>query len=288
MRIYLSIAVGAAMLAAALNAGGCVSKPEYDKVMAGNRRLKMSLDKSLAAQRDLAAKNERLDADLAARKRDLDAAQSQLGQLQTDNGQMRTALETAQQTIDRLKGRPTTIVMRQLPPQVDKALTEFAAKHPDLVEYLPKYGMIKLKADLTFALGSDTIKPNAAQALAAFAQVVNSPAAAKFYIYIAGHTDDVRIAKKETRDRHPTNWYLSVHRAVAVQMALSKALVASYRIGVMGFSQYHPIDPNKPGGKGNATNRRVEIWIVPPGRFLTAESGESGADLTPKAPAITK
>lgn len=288
MRIYLSIAVGAAVLAAALNAGGCIGKAEYDKVLAGNRRLKKSLDKSLAIQRDLAAKNERLAADLGIAQGDLATAQGQLSQLQTENGNMRTALLTAQQTIDRLKGRPTTVVMRSLPPQVDKALTELAAKHPDLIEYLPKYGMIKLKAALPFALGKVTVEPAAVAALAAFARVINGPEAAKFYIYIAGHTDDVRIAKEVTRLRHPTNWYLSVHRAVAVQMELSKAGVAPYRLGVMGFSQYHPIAPNKPGAKGNPANRRVEIWIVPPGRLLTAGVGETGAGLTPKAPAITK
>ena len=288
MRIYLSIAVGVAVLAAALNTGGCVSKVEYDKLKGMNSRLRMSLDKSLGVQRDLATKNERLAADLGTAQRDLATAQGQLSQLQSDNAQMRTALVTAQETIDLLKGRPTTVVMRQLPPQVDKALSEFAAKHPDLVEYFPKYGMIKLKADLTFGLGSDTVKAGAAEALAAFARVINGPAAAKFYIYIAGHTDDVRIAKEETRNKHPNNWYLSVHRAVAVQKQLSRAGVAPYRIGVMGFSQYHPIAPNKAGAKGNVTNRRVEIWIVPPGRLLTAESGEGGAGLTPKAPAITK
>jgi flagellar motor protein MotB len=37
----------------------------------------------------------------------------------------------------------------------------------------------------------------------------------------------------------------------------------------MGFGEYHPVAPNKPGKKGNQANRRVEIWIVPPGSFLT-------------------
>ena len=73
MRIYLSIAVGAAVLAAALNAGGCIGKPEYDKVLAGNRRLKKSLDKSLAAQRALTADNERLQAYIARAERQLDS-----------------------------------------------------------------------------------------------------------------------------------------------------------------------------------------------------------------------
>jgi len=77
------------------------------------------------------------------------------------------------------------------------------------------------------------------------------------------------IRRPQTKRTHPDNWYLSVHRAVAVQKELARAGLAPARIGTMGFSEYHPVEPNAPGNKGNGANRRVEIWIVPPGRFLT-------------------
>jgi len=67
--------------------------------------------------------------------------------------------------------------------------------------------------------------------------------------------------------------YLSVHRAVAIKKVMEKAGLAAARIGVMGFGEYHPIAPNKSSGgknRGNQANRRVEIWIVPPNRFLTS------------------
>ena len=99
---------------------------------------------------------------------------------------------------------------------------------------------------------------------------VNTPAAAKFHVYVAGHTDDIPI--RLSRDRHPNNWYLSVHRAVAVQQVLTKAGLADERIGTMGFSKYHPVVANAPNEGGARENRRVEIWIVPPDRFLTATS----------------
>jgi len=159
-----------------------------------------------------------------------------------------------------------------LPPTLDKALRDFAAAHPELLTYLPKYGMIKLNADLTFEKGSDdlsTLSAQAKEALKKFVEIINSDAAAKFNVYIAGHTDDIPIAKPETKRRHPTNWYLSVHRAVSVLKELGRDGLTDSRMGAMGFGEYHPVAPNAPGNKGNVANRRVEIWIVSPERFLT-------------------
>jgi chemotaxis protein MotB len=58
---------------------------------------------------------------------------------------------------------------------------------------------------------------------------------------------------------------------------VDKAGLDPERIGAMGFGEYHPVEPNKPNKKGNPKNRRVEIWIIPPDRFLTV-SGEVGEE----------
>ena len=107
-------------------------------------------------------------------------------------------------------------------------------------------------------------------ALKKLAEVLNTADAKPFNIYVAGHTDDMPIVRAETKREHPTNWYLSVHRAVAVQTVMAAAGLAQPRAGVMGFSEYHPVATNPPAHKGNQANRRVEIWIVPPDRFLTS------------------
>ena len=54
-----------------------------------------------------------------------------------------------------------------------------------------------------------------------------------------------------------------------VEKVLTDAGVDSARVAVMGFGQYQPIEPNAAGNKGNAANRRVEIWLVPKGQFVT-------------------
>ena len=111
----------------------------------------------------------------------------------------------------------------------------------------------------------------AKSALGKFAEVVKGAEATRFHIYIVGHTDDMRIGSATAR-RHPDNWYLSVHRAISVKGVLVPAGVQDKRIGVIGFGEYHPVAPNAPGKKGNPLNRRVEIWIVSPERFLTAST----------------
>ncbi|MCK4602906.1 MAG: OmpA family protein, partial [Phycisphaerae bacterium] len=159
--------------------------------------------------------------------------------------------------------------IRVLPTAVDAALVKFAAENPDLVEYLPKYGMVKIKADMTFAKGSAEVTAAAAAALTKLAEIANSPDAKAFNVYIAGHTDDIPIRKAETLREHKNNWGLSVHRSLAVIKVLFQAGVDQKRMGAMGFSKYHPVEPNELGNRGNPTNRRVEIWLVPPNRFLT-------------------
>ena len=156
-----------------------------------------------------------------------------------------------------------------LPKPLHQALGRFARRHSELAEYLPRQGAIRLKADLTFQAGTDYVRPAAAEALRALAEIGNTPSGKKHHVYVAGHTDDVRITKPTLKRRHPSNWYYSVHRAIAVQAELIRAGLAPQRAAVMGFGQYHPLAPNKPGSKGNPRNRRIEIFFVPPGRFRT-------------------
>ena len=156
-----------------------------------------------------------------------------------------------------------------LPPEMDRALKAFAQANPNLMEYQSKYGMVKLKSDMSFASGSADVQAEAGEALKKLVAILNSPQGSTFHVYVAGHTDDVPVGNPVTRKRHPTNWYLSVHRAIGVQKVLILAGMPPERIGVMGFGEYHPVVPNKPNKKGHSLNRRVELWILPASRLLT-------------------
>jgi len=275
MNTYLGKTLAAVALSAMLLATGCVSVEKYNEALAATRRANEKLTVTQNALRDLRKENQKLLTDLQARDGVIGARDKALADLQKSHDKLNDDFKAlyAKYQDELARGKTPTPLGPLLPAALDKALSEFAAAHPDLVEYLPKYGMVKLKSDLTFAKGSVDIKVATGDALRKFVTIVNTPAAQNFNIYIAGHTDDIPIRKPATRQRHPDNWYLSVHRAVAVEKILSKAGLAPERIGVMGFSEYHPVAANAPGKKGNEANRRVEIWIVPPDRLLTATSG---------------
>ncbi len=270
MKTYLAIPIVAGLAIATLTMGGCVGQAEHDKVLAANRRVNeelMSTQEALQACRDekglLAARLDTSKVSWGAKGKEIALLERQKSELQRSFDSLTALYQQAKE--QEIQPFPGVL----LPATVNTALQGFARQNTELVEYLPSYGMLKFKSDFTFPKGSDDVSPSAAKALGKLASILNGSSAKKFHVYVAGHTDDIQITKQATKRRHPTNWYLSVHRAVEVQKALAKAGLNPKRIGAIGFGEYHPIAPNKPGKKGNAKNRRVEIWIVPPARLLT-------------------
>jgi len=152
----------------------------------------------------------------------------------------------------------------QLPVELSTMLEDFA-KSEEMVTYDASRGIVKFKSDLLFEPGSDKVESGAVEAVKSLCKILNSEQGQKFDIIIAGHTDDMRIAKPATREKHPTNWHLSAHRGISVLNIMAANNVASERMSARGFGEFRPIAPNKPDKKGNPQNRRVEIYIVPRG-----------------------
>jgi chemotaxis protein MotB len=270
MKTPLATAMVGCLLVGLLTSSGCVARAEYDKLMAMNRAANAEKDQALAAAQQLRVENEQLAQERDAARSALEAKNSEIALLETAKNDLQKRFDDLMAEYERLTGRtPAPPLAIMLPPELDKQLRELAEANPEVMEYLPRYGMVKLKSDLTFDKGSDQVSSSASEALAKFVQIMNGAIASKYNAYVAGHTDDLPIVKEETRRRHPDNWYLSVHRAVAVQKALATGGLTPARIGAMGFGEYHPVAPNASNRGGNALNRRVEIWIVPPDRFLT-------------------
>jgi chemotaxis protein MotB len=151
-----------------------------------------------------------------------------------------------------------------LPVELTTLLEDFA-KGKEMVEYDPNRGVVKFKSDLLFEPGSDAVASAAEEVIKALCQILNSEQGKNFDVIIAGHTDDIRIGKPDTRTKHPTNWHLSAHRAISVLDIMSNNGISSERMSIRGFGEFRPIAPNAPSKKGNPQNRRVEIYIVPQG-----------------------
>jgi chemotaxis protein MotB len=240
-----------------------------------NERANNLLKDAEARAKIAEGKTKGLQDQISARDAALNLAKQSRDRLEQERREQDAAYAKLKAGYDKLLAglnNPPDLGPTALPAEMNLALKNFASAH-DVLEFLPKYGMVKLKADLTFPSGSATVQAGAAGALSKLAEILNKPVAAKFSAYVAGHTDDQPVVRNVRR--HPDNWYLSVHRAVGVQKALADAGLAPERIAAMGFGEHHPVAPNKPNKKGNRLNRRVEIWIVPSGKFLTGMSAKS-------------
>jgi len=244
-------------------ATGCVSHDEYLREKFGRRK---AVERAEALERELAderARSKALEAEREDLLRQLDQAKALAETLKSENERLDALVRQLQQQLDDLMAKgigDVKVVEVKLPPELDKALKEFAAKYPDQVEYDPLRGAVRWKSDLTFALGSDEVRETAKASLKAFADIVNTAAAQPFDIVIVGHTDDVRISPG-TAKKHPTNWHLSVHRSVAVLFVLNQNGVNYKRMAAMGYGEFRPRVANPPRG-GAEANRRVEIYLV--------------------------
>jgi len=289
MNLRFAAVVTVAMVGAAVLAGGCVSQGRYDEVYASNQRANDQLKKAVEDLHKVRLECTTLTREITLLQRQLQAEKDKNATLMDRLAALQDRLRDLNERYASLLGNqsaPPEVITMVLPDELDEQLRDLVSKYRDLFDYDATKGVLRFKSDMTFAKGSDDVTPRAKEALTQFARIMADPAAAPYHVYIAGHTDDIPIRRGgPTAERHPTNWYLSVHRAVAVQEALVKAGVADKRIGAMGFGEWHPIAPNAPGKGGNEKNRRVELWIVPPSRFLTTDDQAAPSRAPARAPA---
>jgi chemotaxis protein MotB len=239
---------------------GCVSEQDYNSLKVQNntqRKRIADMESELkATQLKLEKAQRQLDAIGNRGGIEAEALQQQIAALEEDLAAKKELIDAMQQRL--LYGG------MQLPVELSTKLEDFA-KDKDLVTFDSDKGVVKFKSDLLFEPGSDVVASTAVEALKALCGILNSKEAADFDIIIAGHTDDMPIGKPSTREKHPTNWHLSAHRAIAVLNIMNKNEVTSERLSLRGFGEYRPMVPNQAGKKGNPQNRRVEIYIVPKG-----------------------
>jgi len=81
-------------------------------------------------------------------------------------------------------------------------------------------------------------------------------------IQVSGHTDTAPI-KSSIKQMYPTNWELSVARAVNVVRFLQTEVGVNPRhMMAAGYGQYRPVASNVHSA-GMAKNRRIEILLLP-------------------------
>lgn len=240
---------------------GCISEQEHKDL-----KLQNATQQKRIAELESQLQTAKLQLDKL--QRELDAAQGRGGVETSALLQKIAALEediNAKKALIEAMQRQLVGGGVQLPVELSSMLEDFAREKSDMVTFDPATGIVKFKSDLLFDPGSDNVASSAVEAVKSLCEILNSEQGQQFDIIIAGHTDDIKIGKPETRQKHPTNWHLSAHRAISVLNIMNANKVDQTRMSVRGFGEFRPIEANEPNQKGNPQNRRVEIYIVPKG-----------------------
>ena len=275
MKTLVAVPAVVALLASMMLTGGCVDQAKYDEAVAAARRANDQLAGVMDALEKLKKDNKDLQAQLSEKQAALDALSQQYGIAKDELTKARDEYNKLNDKYLALLNQPKPPTEMPLPDDLNEALKKLAADNG--WTYDPTRGVVRLSSDLTFEKGKDDVRPGPKAALEKFARIMNTASAAPFYVYVAGHTDDIPIRQgTATYKRHPDNWYLSVHRAISVEQVLSGAGLKDTRIGAMGYGENYPIVPNAAGHKGSSTNRRVELWVVPQAKFLVLPMSEGG------------
>lgn len=238
---------------------GCVPMEKYNSLKLERDRIAEQL---VTAQTSLAAEEAR-SAALQKQLADLAGGNTTIASLIANlQSQLAESQRNYDEAMRKLAERGNT-AGGPLPVALDQALRDFAAANPDLVDFDSRLGIVKFKSDVTFAVGSADLTPKAKEAIAKFATILNSAAAANYELMVAGHTDNQPVVNPQTKAAgHHDNWYLSAHRAISVGREMITQRVSSNRLGVGGYADQRPIASNS-SAAGQAQNRRVEILILP-------------------------
>ncbi len=230
----------------------CVPQQKYDDLLTAYRGQEQTL---LATQSDLQTartNEERLRAQMAAAAADLEALAGLRSGAKGDIDKLLADYERLLKQVGEMGVGP-------LPAELNRALADLAAQYPDVLTFDARTGMLRFSSDFTFDSGSVAIKPAAKTLVDKLAGILNQPVAQQFEVKVVGHTDNVPI--RRVAAQHPTNMYLSAHRAISVRDALVSDGVAANRMQVAGYGEYRPVVAN--GANGAAANRRVEIFLSP-------------------------
>lgn len=266
----------AALLAAAFLSTGCVANSSLDDMTEINRRLEervVDLEAQIARLRTTIAQKDETIGLLRGQSGVNDAMAQRLAEEEAIRRDLQAQLAQLSRQYEELsrQSNEPIVITQVLPPEVSDALAELAAANPDLMTFDEARGMIRLRSDVTFALGSAEVNEAATTAISRLANVLNNGQARGFDILVIGHTDNVPVTSANGRQLHIDNRGLSSNRGDAVARVLSTNGVADVRLTSGGRGDTQPIAAN--GERGNQQNRRVEIFLTRAGERGAAPAG---------------
>ena len=116
--------------------------------------------------------------------------------------------------------------------------------------------VLELPTDVLFSSGKAKLSDEGTIAIQVIAAVLATIPGRRYQV--EGHTDNVPIKTS----RYPSNWELAAARAIGVTKAMIVAGMPGETISAASFGQFRPLSTNDTA-EGKATNRRIEIVLVP-------------------------
>src|ERR1051325_10225596 len=208
-----------ALIAAALAAGGCVSKGEFEKLQADKNQ---EID-GLQKQRDaLDQQTKQLQSQRAALEKQQADLRAEVENLQRQKSQRETAHVPTKSEYDGL--------IQNLNAEVQKGEVQ-ARQYKDMLT-------VEVAEQLFFDSGKATLKDTGKEVLKKVGEAL------KGYddkmVRVVGHTDNVPIATAQ----FPSNWELSAARATTVVRFLQANGVPPERLTASGRGEFSPIAPH--------------------------------------------
>lgn len=222
--------------------------------------------------RDWQGENERLQADLDAARRDLQAAQQRIGELEMQNRELLGLLESRGADLsdmtalrERLQNELEAARQREEAQRARlAALRNMARQFRDMiaagqlrVRIVRGNMVVELPDNVLFDSGRAELREAGQETLSRVAEVLARVPNRNFLV--AGHTDNVPLGR---RSRYDSNWELSAARGVAVVRYLAAHGMSPERLAAAGYADTQPVASND-SEEGRAQNRRIEIIVLP-------------------------
>jgi chemotaxis protein MotB len=224
------------VIAAALVAGGCVSKSEFEKLQADKNQEIDALAKERAS---LEQQTRQLQSQRAALEKQQADLRGEVENLQRQKSQLEAANQQTKSQYDGL--------VSNLNEEVKKGQLQ-VRQYKDMLT-------VEVAEQMFFDSGKAALKDSGKEVLKKVGEAL------KGYedkiIRVVGHTDNVPIATAQ----FPSNWELSAARATTVVRFLQASGVPPERLTASGRGEFSPVASND-DAEGRRKNRRIEITLI--------------------------
>ncbi|ATB30991.1 OmpA/MotB family protein [Melittangium boletus] len=258
---------------------GCVTQGKYDAAMQNAQTLDEQLKEEKAAHAAASEKAKELDAKVkaleekgaelerekaaletrlstaesgltagAAERRALEQKNAELAALNDELARSKKKLTEAKDALEKKSSE-----YENLSKSLEKEISEGKVELSELRGRMT----VNLKDKILFASGSARVGKEGEAALLKVAEALKGVEGK--IIRVEGHTDDVPT---DPKGQFPSNWELSLARAMAVVRALQDAGVDPTKLSAAGYGPYQPIAAND-SPENRSLNRRIEIVLAP-------------------------